>query len=134
MLRALRDLGTPLGLKFSQLLFGAIALMPFAPFNILTVNPKIPVWALISGVISMLANLLVIMAYKLTPATRMAPFVYLKIINAAILGVFIFRYWPNGLSWFGMTVIIACCEYRQDHGPSPFRSALDDKWLIGRLT
>ena len=102
MLRALRDLGTPLGLKFSQLLFGAIALMPFAPFNILTVNPQIPVCALISGVISMFANLLVIMAYKLTPATRMAPFVYLKIITAAILGVFIFvrisckvGYWVN---------------------------------------
>ena len=76
MSRALRHLGTPLGITFPQLIFGAVTLMSFAVFNVPRFTPQIPVLALMSGVTSMLGNSLLIMAYTLALATRMAPFIY----------------------------------------------------------
>ena len=71
MSHSVRDRETPLELTFSQLLFGAIALMSFVLFYILDFT-LIPSFGIDSGVAPMSDNLLLIIAYTLAPATRLA--------------------------------------------------------------
>jgi drug/metabolite transporter (DMT)-like permease len=37
----------------------------------------------------------------------MAPFIYIQIIAATVMGVLVFGYCPNDISWLGMGVIIS---------------------------
>jgi len=53
-------------------------------------------------------NLLLIMAYALAPATRLAPSVYFQIVIATISRAVVFDDWPNMLSWTGIAVNLLC--------------------------
>ena len=134
MSHALRDRGKPFGLKFFQLLFGAIAFMPFVLFYIPDFTLQISVLAFISGVVSMLGNLLLIIAYTLACATRLASLsIHRLLLRRSLVSrsMDIGQTELLGLVW---VLSLHAVRYRQPHGSSPLRSALEDKWLIGRLT
>lgn len=54
-----------------------------------------------------LGHLLQIQAYRLAPASMLAPFVYLQIISAAGLGWLIWGAFPDALTWLGILIICA---------------------------
>ena len=53
------------------------------------------------GLFSGFAHLLVIHAYKLAPASLLAPFQYLEITGAVALGLLVFGDFPDLLTWVG---------------------------------
>ena len=62
-------------------------------------------WGAVSGIASIAGMLLLISAYALAPATRLAPFIYCQIVIAAISGAVVLEDWPNMLGWTGILVI-----------------------------
>jgi drug/metabolite transporter (DMT)-like permease len=60
----------------------------------------------LSALFSMLGNLLLLYAYKTTPATRLAPLVYFQLLAAAILGWVFFDTWPAVVTWVGLLIVM----------------------------
>jgi drug/metabolite transporter (DMT)-like permease len=91
----------------SQLVKGSILLAPVGVMN----WPEIDLWMgwLIagSGIASMLGNLLIVIAYRHAPASIMAPFIYMQLVGAAILGVIIFGDIPDQIAMIGIGLILA---------------------------
>lgn len=54
-----------------------------------------------------LGHLLQIQAYRMAPASMLAPFVYLQIISAAALGWLVWGAFPDGLTWLGIAIVCA---------------------------
>ncbi len=59
------------------------------------------------GAIGAFGHSLLIRAYRHATATRLAPFIYMQIVVALLLGWVVFGHFPDGLSLLGMT-IVAC--------------------------
>jgi drug/metabolite transporter (DMT)-like permease len=55
----------------------------------------------------MAGNLLLILAYKAAPATRLAPFVYFQLVAATALGFLVFGDVPEPLTWAGLALLAA---------------------------
>lgn len=93
---------------------GSIALSVIVPFEVVKAIPilkELSVWQwliLIStGFWGALGHLLQIQAYRMAPASMLAPFVYLQIISAAGLGWLIWGTFPDALTWLGIAIICA---------------------------
>ena len=63
------------------------------------------------GVIATLCHLLVTYAYRLASIGVLAPFQYVEIIGATILGLVIFGDFPDAVTWLGIAVIVASGMY-----------------------
>ena len=61
---------------------------------------------LIIGVISLLAHIMLILAYNAAPAPAPAPDGYFEIIMASILGVVFFREVPDNYTWGGIIIVM----------------------------
>jgi drug/metabolite transporter (DMT)-like permease len=59
------------------------------------------------GLLSALGHLMIIRAYTIAPASLIAPFQYLEITGAALLGWFIFHQFPDAVAWAGIAIIVA---------------------------
>jgi len=53
-----------------------------------------------------MGNLLLLYAYQLVPATRIAPLVYFQLVAAVGLGWLIFNDLPDIWTWTGLVVIL----------------------------
>lgn len=106
MSRALSHLGAPLSLTFTQLVIAALLVTPFALPDLPPFTPTIAGLTFASALCSMLGNLLLLYAYRLAPATRLAPLVYFQLIAAVILGWVIFADLPDAYTWGGMALIL----------------------------
>lgn len=106
MSRWLGHLGTPLAMSFIQLLIACLLLLPFGLANLPA--PSVPVITLItaSAMFSMFGNLLLLYAYGLAPATRLAPLVYFQLVAAIGLGWAVFGNLPDVWTWTGLAVIL----------------------------
>ena len=104
--RYLTGVGTPLALSLTQLAICALVLLPLGAVNIPDITPEIAGLTLISALCSMMGNLLLLYAYRLESATRIAPLVYFQLIAAVGLGWAIFGDLPDALTWAGLAVII----------------------------
>lgn len=73
-----------------------------------------------TGIFGTLGHLLQIQAYQKAPASLLSPFVYSKIISAALFGWLVWKQLPGLLSWLGILIIcasgitITLVEVRQD--------------------
>ena len=63
------------------------------------------------GLIAAFGHLLVVIAVNRAPTSVLAPFGYVEIIAATLLGWFIFSEWPDGWSWIGIAVIVSSGLY-----------------------
>ncbi len=63
------------------------------------------------GLIATLAHLLIVFAYRRAPISILAPFQYVEIIGATILGVIFFNDFPELITWLGITLIIGSGTY-----------------------
>ena len=106
MSRWLSGIGTPIALTFTQLILSAFFLLPFGITYVPEITLPIAGLTLVSALGSMLGNLLLLYAYRITPATRLAPLVYFQLIAAVILGWAIFNDLPDAYTWAGLAVII----------------------------
>lgn len=59
------------------------------------------------GAFAMAGHLLFTAAYAEAPAGLLAPVNYLHLVWAAILGALVFGHWPDGVTIFGMALVIA---------------------------
>ena len=66
---------------------------------------------LLMGTIATVGHLLVVQAFKLAPASMLAPFQYLEIVTAVILGLFLFGDFPTPSKWLGIAIIIGSGIY-----------------------
>jgi len=63
--------------------------------------------AISTGVFGCLGHVLQIQAYRNAPASMLAPFQYTQILAAAALGWFVWRQFPDTLTWLGIGIICA---------------------------
>ena len=106
MSRWLGPLGTPLAMTFTQLIIAALVLLPFGLSTLPDFSGTILGLTTVSALCSMMGNLLLLYAYRLAPATRLAPLVYLQLIAAVGFGWAIFGDLPDIWTWAGLIVIL----------------------------
>ncbi len=95
----------PRFLLLSQLVVGAIVLIPFAigPLPPLTLHAGLLIT--VSAMGSAIGNLLLVLVNRTTPANIVAPLIYSQLIVAAILGIAVFGDWPDGYTLIGLAII-----------------------------
>ena len=95
----------PRTLLLSQLVTGAVVLAPFGLATVPAPTGLVLGLVLVSAAASMTGNLLLILAYKLAPATRLAPFVYFQIFAATGFGWLFFGDLPDAVTWAGLALV-----------------------------
>ena len=95
----------PRFLLLSQLVVGAIVLIPFAigPLPPLTLHAGLLIT--VSAMGSAIGKLLLVLVDRTTPASIVAPLIYSQLIVAAILGIAVFGDWPDGYTLIGLAII-----------------------------
>ena len=96
----------PRTLLLSQLVTGAVALAPFGLGHVPAIDGRLAVLILVSAAGSMAGNLLLILAFKMAPATRLAPFVYFQLVAATAYGFAVFGDVPEPLTWAGLALLV----------------------------
>lgn len=67
--------------------------------------------ALAMGMVGMIGHLLIVQAFQRVSASILAPFQYVEIIAAALLGWIVFNEFPTATKWFGIAIIVASGLY-----------------------
>ena len=118
--RTLSQREHPIRMQFYSGIFGAVFVTILMGFGIsfewpvlMPVAPTSFEWGLLFGLalISTVAHLLVVYAFQRGPAGLLAPFQYIEIIGATLLGLLIFEDFPDALTWVGVTIIVASGLY-----------------------
>lgn len=104
--RWLADVARPRAMLISQLLVGALVLAPAGLPATPEITPRVGALTAASALGSMLGNLCLILALRMAPATRLAPFVYTQLIAATVLGWAVFGVWPDPLTLAGLGVVL----------------------------
>ncbi|MEM6985085.1 MAG: DMT family transporter [Pseudomonadota bacterium] len=68
-------------------------------------------WLALLGAIASFGHFLVVLAFARAPAATLAPFQYLEIITATVLGFLIFGDLPGGIAVVGMMIVIGSGLY-----------------------
>ncbi|MBY0321102.1 MAG: DMT family transporter [Reyranella sp.] len=91
---------------------GTVMATPFLPFEWVTPWPSWH-WALMAGmgVMAGVGHYFVTIAYSQAPAAVIAPFNYLQLVGAALLGYLLFGDMPDFWSWVGAGVIVCSGLY-----------------------
>jgi len=63
-------------------------------------------WILVIGLIATVGHLMIVNAFSMAPASILAPFQYVEIVSATILGLLIFGDFPSPSKWLGTAIII----------------------------
>lgn len=76
-------------------------------------TPDLPQWGWLAaiGLVAAAGHLLVVIAVNRAPASLLAPFGYVEIIAATLLGWLIFNELPDALSWLGIVTIVCSGLY-----------------------
>lgn len=104
--RWLSAVARPRALLISQLVIGALVLAPFGLPMMPVITPQVAALTLASALGSMLGNLCLILALRMAPASRMAPFVYTQLIAATALGWAVFGTLPDALTLAGLAILL----------------------------
>ncbi len=91
------------------LAFGSLAGIP----ALTAVSPDTNEWLLLFalGLVATAGHMLVVHAFRRAPAGVLAPFQYLEIISATVLGYLIFDDFPDAVTWTGVAIIIGAGLY-----------------------
>lgn len=96
-----------MAMLWAQLIVGGVVMAPFGT------DMGAAVWSvglvtcvILSASTSTLANLMIVEAYRLAQATRLAPLVYVQLIAATLYGVLFFDTLPDGLALTGLGLLI----------------------------
>lgn len=118
--RKLAQHETPERMQFYAGVFGglfmtiALALGFVAGVAVLSFQPPDTVqWLLLAGlgIIATGGHLLVVHAFQRAPAGLLAPFQYVEIVGATILGLIFFGDFPDAVTWVGVAIIVGSGLY-----------------------
>ncbi len=110
----------PIRLQFFAGIFGCLVMAAAlsagtaGQVEILTAAwPSYEQWLLLGvlGLIATICHLLVTYAYKLASIGILAPFQYVEIIGATILGLIVFNEFPDAITWLGVAIIVGSGMY-----------------------
>lgn len=104
--RWLAHVAPPLAMTFSQLVIPSLLMIPIGLTQMPQFTAPVTALTVASGLCSMGGNLLLLFAYRLTEATKIAPLVYFQLLAAVGLGWAIFSDLPDIWTWAGLAVII----------------------------
>lgn len=104
--RWLSGIASPGALVTTQLVIASLLATPFALPQIPIMNSGIWTLITISAACSMLGNLILLFAYRLAPATKLAPFVYFQLFAAILFGWLLFNEIPDTFTWAGIAIIL----------------------------
>ena len=104
--RWLVHLAPPRQMMLSQTVLGTVLLTPPGLVDVPALTAPILWLTLLSGVASASGNLLLVIAYRRTGATVLAPFVYFQLISATVLGLAVFGTFPDRLALAGLAVLV----------------------------
>ncbi|MFQ1700488.1 DMT family transporter [Loktanella agnita] len=96
----------PRFLLLSQLLIGAVLLLPFAFQSVPALTWPVLGMITVSALGSAAGNLLLVLVNRTTPAGVIAPLIYSQLLAAMIIGLLVFGQWPDQLSLVGLIVIM----------------------------
>ncbi len=96
---------------FWSALTGLAALTIMVPFGFVLPTPGQAGIALALGVCASVGQYLVIIAYRLVPASTLAPFSYAQILSSTGLGYFVFAAVPDRTTLVGAAIVIASGLY-----------------------
>ena len=105
--RWLANVAPPRALLLSHMLIGTFVLAVPGLSHIPDFTMEITALTLLSAFASMAGNLLLIVAYRMAPASKMAPLVYFQLIAATLLGWAVFNDLPDTFTMIGLGVLIA---------------------------
>ncbi len=120
MTRAVANIDHPATMQFASGLSATIALSLVLLLSLQwpesSFAPSMPSliewgWLVVIGAIAAGGHLLVVMAMNRAPASALAPFGYVEIIAATVLGWLFFNDWPDRWSWLGITIIVVSGFY-----------------------
>ena len=76
-------------------------------------TPTSSEWSLLAllGLVATIGHLLVAFAYQRAPVSILAPFQYVEIIGATLLGLWLFNDFPDPITWLGVGIIVASGIY-----------------------
>lgn len=91
------------------LALGGVAEIP----ALTAVRPDLFEWGMLFalGLIATIGHMLVVHAFRRAPAGVLAPFQYLEIISATVLGYLIFNDFPDAVTWVGVAIIVGAGMY-----------------------
>jgi drug/metabolite transporter (DMT)-like permease len=95
----------------------AVGLLAGAGFGIADLAPGIPqrgdeiLLLLVLGVLATFGHMLVVEAFRNAEASVLAPFQYIEIISATIVGLLVFGDFPSPSKWLGILVIVGSGLY-----------------------
>ena len=110
----------PIRMQFLTGIFGAVVLAVALVFGNVVENAMFStVWPnthqlillVALGLIAAVAHLSIVFAYRQAPISILAPFQYVEIIGATILGVVFFDDFPELITWLGILLIIGSGAY-----------------------
>ncbi len=92
--------------------FSIVILAIFQGSGSATFDPVMPhgkYWGLLLGVgiAATIAHLFLVSAFARAPASILAPFQYLEIVTATLLGYWIFDDFPDAMKWLGICIIVS---------------------------
>lgn len=118
--RKLAQHEAPERMQFYAGVFGAVVMTvalaagSAADVSVLSfVAPDPGQWVLLAGlgVIATVGHLLVVHAFRRAPAGLLAPFQYVEIVGATILGLVLFDDFPDATTWIGVAIIVGSGMY-----------------------
>ena len=94
-------------------------------------------WFLLVGIglFAVASHMLIVFAFSMAPASILAPFQYVEIVSATILGFLLFGDFPNLTKWIGITIIIGSGVYifvREQRLERQARLVVEDEVLTKR--
>jgi drug/metabolite transporter (DMT)-like permease len=69
------------------------------------------IWLFGVGVVAALSGFLSVSAYRLAPASVLAPLQYIEIVSATVFGWLVFGNFPDAVKWLGIAIIIGSGLY-----------------------
>ena len=118
--RRLSAYDSPLTMQFSAGLAGTFTMLALLGVGMAVGEPNftpspVTAWELgllaAVGLVATFGHLLVVQAFRAAHASLLAPFQYLEIVSATILGYVLFGDFPDPLKWLGIAIIVASGVY-----------------------
>lgn len=108
MTRMLAPYESSVSMLFFTALIGAIVMTALLPWIWTDIHPDAFDTFLICmlGVLGGSGHYLLIRAFRITPATTLAPFLYAQMVWAGLLDLLVFQHVPDGPTWMGIALII----------------------------
>jgi drug/metabolite transporter (DMT)-like permease len=107
MSRWIGGIAPPRQLMLTQTTLGTLMLAPLGAWQVPEFDATVSGLLIVSGVTSASGNLLLVLAYRRSDATVLAPFVYFQLLSATVLGLLVFGTFPDPLALTGLAVVVA---------------------------